>query len=459
MSRINQGPRGVHAQEITHEGAPVRIPNPEQRLRRSVMACLLWEKTFYEEGESIAQRIKDGVAACSPEFVSALAIQARSEYRMRHVPLLLARELARNTHGKIVGHTIQNVIQRADELTEFLAIYGEGQERANTIKPIAKQVKVGLAAAFQKFDAYQLAKYNRKNPVTLRDALFLCHAKPKDEKQQKDWTDLVNGTLTTPDTWETSLSAGGDKKTEFTRLLSENKLGYMALLRNLRNMEESGVDRDLVRRAIGFGAARSKALPFRFISAAKHAPAFEPELDAAMQLAMNSLPRLHGRSAVLIDCSGSMSSPVSGKSEIRCREAATALAILVGGTCEKFDVFVFGTDVAQVPARANLGLMTTVEAVNSYGYGRSGVEVGHGTNIGGAVRKAEHTDNYDRIIVITDGQSHDTLANPHGTGYILNVAAYQNGVGYGPWVNIDGFSEASVRFITELEGEGDAIHA
>ena len=290
--------------------------------------------------------------------------------------------------------------------------------------------------------------------------MFLCHAKPKNEKQQKDWTDLVNGTLTTPDTWETSLSAGGDKKTEFTRLLSENKLGYMALLRNLRNMVESGVDRDLVRAKIVDGAEHSKALPFRFISAAKHAPAFEPELDGAMQIAMRGLPRLHGRSAVLIDCSGSMSSPVSGKSEIRCREAATALAILVGGVCDAFDVYAFGTDVAQIPARANLGLMTTVEDVNSYAYGRSSqnVQVGHGTNIGKAVRFAtQHS--YDRVVVITDGQSHDTLANPTGTGYILNVAAYKNGVGYGPWVNIDGFSEASVRFITELEGEGDALHA
>lgn len=452
MAQRNQGPRGVHAQEVTHEGAPVRIPNPEQRLRRSVMACLLWENTFYEEGEDIAQRIRDGVAACSPDFVSSLAIEARSEYRMRHAPLLLARELARTAHGKIVGQTISRVIQRADELSEFLAIYGDGQENnAQTIKPISKQVKVGIANAFQRFDEYQLAKYNRKNPITLRDALFLCHAKPKDAAQEALWKRLVNDELATPDTWETNLSAGEDKKVTFTRLITEHKLGYMALLRNLRNMEEAGVERQLVRNALLEGAARSKALPFRFISAAKHAPAFEPELDQAMQASLQELPRLSGRSAVLIDCSGSMEAPISQKSELTRKEAAAALAILIGGVCDAFDTFVFGTSVQQIASRANLGLISDVNAVNNYRH--DSVDVGHGTNIGGAVRHAHLTDSYERIIVITDGQSHDTVSNPVGTrGYVMNVAAYKNGVGYGPWTVISGFSEAAVRFITELEG-------
>ncbi len=58
---------------------------------------------------------------------------------------------------------------------------------------------------------------------------------------------------------------------------------------------------------------------------------------------------------------------------------------------------------------------------------------------------------YDRIIVITDEQSHDRVAAPRGKGYVINVASARNGVGYGPWVHIDGFSEAVINYIRELE--------
>ena len=68
-----------------------------------------------------------------------------------------------------MAETLTRVIQRADELTEFVAIYwSEGK------LPLSAQVKKGLAAAFRKFDAYALAKYNRENPVKLRDVLFLA---------------------------------------------------------------------------------------------------------------------------------------------------------------------------------------------------------------------------------------------------------------------------------------------
>jgi hypothetical protein len=58
---------------------------------------------------------------------------------------------------------------------------------------------------------------------------------------------------------------------------------------------------------------------------------------------------------------------------------------------------------------------------------------------------------YDRIIVITDEQSHDRIATPRGKGYVINIASARNGVGYGPWVHIDGFSEAVITYIRELE--------
>src|SRR5262249_34416988 len=190
--------------------------------------------------------------------------------KLRHAPLLLVREMARlASHRQLVAETLYQVIQRADELAEFVALYWtEGKQ------PLSAQVKKGLASAFTKFDEYALAKYNRAAPVKLRDVLFLSHAKPLDQAQADLWKRLGDGQLATPDTWEVSLSAGADKHEVWERLLRENKLGALALLRNLRNMTEAKVDEQLMRD----GLARMKTervLPFRFIAAARYAPQWE----------------------------------------------------------------------------------------------------------------------------------------------------------------------------------------
>src|SRR5579862_294049 len=231
----------------THEGGRARHISPELQLRRSVLACLLWENQFYEDGIEIAGRIAELVPKVEAEKVAALAVEARERMKLRHAPLLLVREMARHaTHRGLVAETLERVIQRADELTEFVAIYWKDGR-----VPLSAQVKKGLAAAFPKFDEYQLAKYNRGGPIKLRDVLFLSHAKPRDDKQAGVWKKLVWGRLATPDTWEVALSAGADKREAWERLLREQKLGGLALLRNLRNMREAGVDESLVLAALG----------------------------------------------------------------------------------------------------------------------------------------------------------------------------------------------------------------
>src|SRR5215468_5869701 len=192
----------------THEGAPARHISTEMQLRRSVLACMLWEDQFYEDGVAIAGRIRELVAKVPGEKVAALAVEAREKMKLRHAPLLLVREMARmSTHRHLVAETLARVIQRADELAEFVALYwSEGKQ------PLSAQVKKGLASAFTKFDEYALAKYNRAAPVKLRDVLFLSHAKPVDQTQGELWKRLVEGTLSTPDTWEVALSSGADKR-------------------------------------------------------------------------------------------------------------------------------------------------------------------------------------------------------------------------------------------------------
>ena len=425
----------------THEGAPAKRIDAEAQLRRSVMACLLWESQFYESGASIADRIAQGVQAVSQEIAAAIAVEAREVMHLRHVPLFVVREMARRG-GKIVGDTLARVIQRPDELTEFLAIYWKDGKQ-----PLSAQVKRGLAEAFTKFDAYQLAKYARPKSVRLRDVLFLSHAKPQTDEHRETWPRLIDGTLEAPDTWEVALSGGADKKEAWGRLLSENKLGGLALLRNLRNMQQADVSRGLIRAAIAKNPFR-RVLPFRFLAAAEHAPDLEPDLEQAMFRGLADM-KLPGKSAIVVDVSGSMSSALSSRSQMSRQDAAAGLAIMLREMCDDVDVIVFGLTAALLPPRRGFALRDLIRSAR----------VGHATyaHLG---KQIADTRGYDRIIVITDEQVwgpgrayHHSggLTDPLGKGFVINVASDQNGIGYGAWTHIDGWSEGVVRYIQESE--------
>jgi hypothetical protein len=421
----------------THEGAKAGKINSYQELRRTVLACMLWENQFYESGESIADRVSKLVKKVKPEALASLAIEARTTYKLRHMPLLLARELARNAKGKIVSQTIASVIRRADELTEFLAIYWKDGKQ-----PLSAQVKKGLGEAFKKFDEYQLAKYNRDGPIKLRDVLFMCRPKPKDDEQAALWKRLADKELKAPDTWEVALSGGEDKKQSFERLLKTNKLGYMALLRNLRNMKESGVDQGLVFSALAEGAGKSKVLPFRYIAAARAVPSWERQIDQAMISSMQSLNKLPGKTIALIDVSYSMiGASVSKRSELDRLDAACALSSLLVGICDDIEVYSFSYNLNQVPTRQGMALIDAIK--NSQPNG--------GTYLGGAVNWINQKTTCDRLIVFTDEQSHDPVPAPKAKGYMVNVASFKNGIDYGSWTHITGFSESVVDYIREVE--------
>jgi 60 kDa SS-A/Ro ribonucleoprotein len=354
--------------------------------------------------------------------------------KLRHAPLLLVREMARlATHRHLVAETLMQVIQRADELSEFVALYwSEGKQ------PLSAQVKKGLAAAFTKFDEYALAKYNRAAPVKLRDVLFLSHAKPLDQAQAELWKRLVAGELATPDTWEVALSGGADKRQAWERLLSENKLGALALLRNLRNMAEAKVSEQAIRD----GLARMKTervLPFRFIAAARYAPQWEAELEQAMFKSLDGAAKLRGKTVLLVDVSGSMDAQLSRRSEMRRNDAAYGLAVLLREIAEEVSVYSFSDDLVRVPSRRGFALRDAINASQGHS----------STQLGKALAGIQ--EKYDRLIVISDEQSHDPVPNPKARGYMLNVASYQNGVGYGAWTHIDGWSDSVIEYIRAAE--------
>lgn len=455
MARVNV-PRKAEPR-YTHGGSAASHINAEQELMRSVMACMLWEDEFYEDGQTISNRIKDTMLQVKPVRVLDIALTARSDMNLRHVPLLLARESARiPTHRFVVADMLEGIIQRPDELAEFLAIYWkDGKE------PLSAQVKKGLARAFVKFNEYQLAKYNRDNEIKLRDVLFLCHAKPKDKAQATLFRKLVDNTLATPDTWEVELSnAKVSKKDSWERLLRENKLGAMALLRNLRNMTQARVDPVLVVNALS-RMKTERVLPFRFVSAAMHAPEFESAIEGAWLSCLAQQPKLSGKTIIIVDVSGSMyGSRLSAKSEMDRAKAASSLAAMARELCEEPIIFATaGNDGTRVHATVlipNRHGFALAEAIHSkcHPLGGGGIFLKQVMDFVGAKVGMAH-----RVIVITDEQDcdHPGTGSPDKAlllgkyNYIINVGSNKNGIAYGKWTHITGWSDAVLKYIALSE--------
>ncbi len=428
----------------------------ELELRRSVLACMLWEDVAYDSGINVANQIQSLIGKVPAETAKNIATEARLKQKLRHVPLLMAREMARTvSHKHVVAETLQNIIRRPDELTEFLALYWkEGKV------PLSHQVKKGLSACFGKFDEYQLAKYkgNKNNAIKLRDVLFLTHPKPKDSEQAELWKRLANNNLSVPDTWEVALSAGKDKKYEWERLLKEDKLGAMALLRNLRNMQQVMVDDQLIRNAL-LSCNPSKVLPFRFIAAFREAPAFKNELEQLMLSCLSTQDKIKGKTVLIVDVSGSMMSQISGKSHMTRLDAAAALSILVKGLAEECVVYATaGSDASRRAKTEQLCNSKTgfalSEAINdSYrqlGYG--------GIFLKQCVEYAEKDHGKaDTLIVISDSQ--DTSGDdspkkvvPFGKfNYMMDISCEKHGIGYQKFTVLNGFSEALVDYVVEEE--------
>jgi len=440
MAKMNVWKRMFPAK--THEGAVAQGVDPRRELRRTVLTCLLWEDTFYEKGNDIAKRIAELVARNKPEDVAALACEVRDKMQLRHVPLFLVRELARRKGaGRLVAETLERVIQRADELGEFVALYWKARK-----EPLSAGVKRGLGAAFTKFDAYQLAKYNRESTVKLRDVLFLCHAKPKNAEQAALWKKLVENTLESPDTWEVALSAGKDKRETWERLLREGQLGGMAVLRNLRLMLAAGVAPKMIADRLEKGIAR--ALPFRFVTAARHAPKLEEAIEKAMLKGIAGFKTLPGVTGLVVDVSGSMNYRLAKKGETTRMDAAAGLAILLREKAEEFRIATFSDTCVALPSRRGFALRDAIV----------GSQAHSGTYLKRALTTLQAWNDWngmDRVIVVTDEQSHDgILLAWTKQPYVINVAPYKSGISHGNgWTHIDGWSERVLDYIAAIEGE------
>jgi len=221
-------------------------------------------------------------------------------------------------------------------------------------------------------------------------------------------------------------------------------------LRNLRNLHTVGVSEELVLPALA-GLKADRVLPFRFLAAARSSPQWEEALEAAMFRSLEGrTARLAGHTVLLVDVSGSMETAISSRSEMRRTDAAYGLAILLREIAEKVTIYTFSEAAKLVPSRRGMALRDALDQSQLHS----------GTYLGAALKQVEADcrGGYDRLVVITDEQSHDQVPPPAAKGYVINVASNRNGVGYGKWTHVDGWSEAVVEYIAELEAAvGDPV--
>ena len=411
-----------------HEGAEAYKLTPELELYSAVATSGLSD-TFYEDGNARVQRIRELIPQTSAAFTARLAIYARTEMYLRSVPLVLAVELARTNSGNpVVSKAVEGIVRRADEITELLACYQQLNGRTGTKKlnKLSRQIQKGLGAAFNNFDEYQFAKYNRSAEVKLRDALFLVHPRAKDEVQQALFNKIATNTLAIPYTWETELSALGQaayespemKNAAFTakwqELIDSGKLGYMALMRNLRNIVQANVSplhmqKICARLSDAAEVARAKQLPFRFLAAWREIKALEADsvtmvLNALEDAVVASAANLRGfdnevKVLVACDVSGSMQKPVSPNSKILLYDIGLMLGMLLQSKCSRIVTGMFG-DSWKVINMPNRGVLCNVQEY----YNREG-EVGYATNGYKVINYLiDNKIKMDKIMLFTDCQ-------------------------------------------------------
>jgi hypothetical protein len=354
------------------------------------------------------------------------------------VPLVLVVELTKIYSGDaLISKMINHVIQRADEITELLAYYQMANDRKGTKKlnRLSKQIQKGLAVSFNKFDEYQFAKYNRDGAVKLKDALFLVHPKAKDDAQQNLFNKIVADTLQTPYTWETELSQFGqvkfyneaEKQKAFTNkweeLIDSNKIGYMALMRNLRNIMEANVSGFHIEKVCHYLAnenaiLNSKQLPFRFLAAyrelkemkSKYTSIVLDALETAVMVSAKNLKGFDVNTSVVVACdvSGSMQQSISPKSKVLLYDIGLMLGMLMQSQCKNVVSGMFGDKwkIINMPKRSVLS------NVNEY-YKREG-EVGYSTN-GHLVLEdlINRKESVDKVMLFTDVQMWNSNATNH----------------------------------------------
>lgn len=429
-------------------------------LRRVTLANLLFESNYYQTSDTIMKQIEDLVQKVNPFHVIELALECRFDQKLRHTPLwllLLVNEYYKNK-GISIAEPLAKIATRPDMLMDFL---GMAKARYGSFKPISKPIKKGLKMAFNNYDDYQIAKYKKSNlEMSLLDVVRLIHPTPT-PKNEKALKELVTGDLKGANTWEVALSTGADKKETFERMITENSLGAMAVLRNIRNMKEASLSRPMIKQAIS--QVKSNWLtPLNFLAAQRIAPEFTDDLNEAMKRSFASY-KIKGTTILAIDVSGSMGGLTSKYSNFSRMDLAFALAAVASYVFEDLIlVFTAGSDSIKKGAHVvwanskGLGIFGDINSIKN--------KVGGGGIFTYQLTKWLEDNGYakdaERLVVISDSQDIDAMygvktnpiTSPYKNSYIIDISTNTHGIKTGVWTaEINGWSDKVFQYIAAVE--------
>lgn len=404
MSRFNKSTSTVAKPDTKNlAGGEAYTSSAELELINLSLGSFLEDK-YYESASKQTERLKEILNKVDPIFAAKVAIYARRVFGMRSITHVIAGELAHRLSGTGVARSFyRQIADRPDDMLEIAAYYMQ-----NYGKTLPNAMKRGFAEAIGDLDAYRLSKYKGAGKeINMIDLVRLTHA--KGELVGK----LINDTLEPPETWEVLLTQAGsdvDKKAEVWRhLISEGKLGYLALLRNLRNIalqsDEQTLTKALEQLTDPVRVERSRVFPFQFATAydqffnsrlnnyyadrgapIKDIPYVKKIISAietATDYSLNNVPDIFENTLVAVDNSGSMSG--------RPSEIANLFGVAIarkGG-----DLLQFSDKAQFYHVSENTPILVTRNQIPHRG---------GGTNFHLIFESAKK--NYDRIIVLSDMQ-------------------------------------------------------
>jgi len=381
--------------------------SPEMAFVSQILTSFVNDQ-FYRDANTSIQDIKSLISKIDDkEFIAKAAVYVRDKFGMRSISHVVSGELASQTGGKEWAKSFYDkVIIRPDDMTEILSYYLNNKtDKSNPKFP--NSLKKGFSKAFDKFDSYQLSKYmNENKEVKLIDVVNIAHPIPSSKNKQA-LEQLVKGELRNTQTWESKLSLAGQmaeneedlaklKGDAWKELITTRKIGYFALLRNLRNI--ATLDSDVIKAACDIltdekMVKNSRVLPFRFTTAYEEVsklPSTQSVRDLlvaindALEISVSNVPKLDGDTLVVIDVSGSM----SGK--------PSEIASLFGSILAKSN----NCDVMTFATRANYVNWSPVDSLmslrNSFRFS------GGGTNFPSIFQTANKA--YENIIILSDMQ-------------------------------------------------------
>lgn len=506
MSKMNPK-NNVRFTVKSFNGNPQELKGAEQQLYDVAVTSMFGKDTFYETNDARLERLSVAVDATvkkgNLDFIANTIIHARTTMNIRSMPVamvvLFANSLrTNNTSYPLLRTLVRDVIQRADQITDMvsfaLSVFG-------TKNKIPLAVRRGIADAFNKFNEYTFAKYNRNNGIKFTDVMRIVHPKPANETMSTIFDKLMNecrpddlktsaGTLQVPYTWETQLSEAGKtgrSKTEvWSELVGSSQMGYMALIRNIRNMLEAGVDEKVIakvceRLANPEQVRKSKMLPFQFMNAftaidsafgsikTDHKVMLKKAVTTAMDASLENLPRLGDNIWIIVDVSLSMRGGYSysaNKSSTTMTPIQTATifaAALAKANADAKNVVItmFSNDAKNVRADVNLSVMDAALKLQAK-------VNGGGTNLAAALQMAPSLGFKPDTVVLFSDMQVNRLSNPNNISKAvpasaIRVAVDLNGYDSTPvgqlsgWWQLSGWSARLFDFVPALRERSTVV--